>query len=221
MNERKPNRMIPLCILIAILIISTLVVYLSMSEQRKKNFFNAFADPFSLDTSNTNLDEEPEPAITLSVEEAIPNANNFIKNSESIYIKTYKDSIYFRNLIKAWGYNEKEKVYMEEDKFYIDLKENTYYYIEDEKWKKKENELDINIKISDYCIPSNAKQLEDERIDGALCYVFEYENKTYYIKHTTAQLSCIKEVIDEITYYHQISYKEILIRDEIKETAIN
>ena len=120
----------------------------------------------------------------------------------------------------AWGYDKKNNVYVMEDKYYIDLNDNIYYYIEDEKWHKKENTEEINVNIMDYKVPTSAVQKEDEMIDGANCYVFENENKTFYIKQSNGLLSYIKETTDEDVYYKQISYKEIIIRDEIKEKAI-
>ena len=89
MKERKPNRIIPLIILLFLVTIAGLIVYGTMGEQRKESFKNSFKNPFGLNTENTTLEEAPEPAL-LSAKEALEKANKQIDETNSIYVKTYK-----------------------------------------------------------------------------------------------------------------------------------
>lgn len=220
MQNRK-NRFVPIIILLFLLIVGSVIVYSTMNEQRKTLFKEALLNPFGFDINKPSIETITEPISSLAPEEALKLSNEDTLNEKNFYIAKYKNKISHNTLVNAIGYSTENNVYMVENEYYVDLTDNIYYYIDNEKWHKKQNDIEVKFDINDYIIPSDATYKGDTILDGAQCFIFETNDKTFYIKKSTNQLGFVKFINDNTEYYLQISHKEIKIRDEIKEKALD
>lgn len=207
---------IALCIMLGLTIG---VLFLGLNEEQRKNIFS-LEDPLKVQQEKEELKTE-EIKEEKPIKDIINSVNKRIDAATSIYCRVYKNGFLYKNNVYNFGMDAKNKVYTKGEDYYIDLETYTIYYLNNGKWYKKPLEEKISLDKSDYTIPNNAKQIEDEKVDGTNCYVLldETTNKKYYIKKSTEEIFCTSEVIDNNTYYYQISFQDITINEKIKETA--
>lgn len=216
--NRTPNRKIPIIILLVILVIGTLIVFFSMSDSQKKSLLNTFkSDPLDIvkETSIENNKTEE-----YNIDEVLANANESMKNTKYINCKLYKNEILHKNNFESWSLNKETNLYKYNDSMYIDLQNNVQYFKLNGKWYKKDNDVTVDTDTEKYTIPETATQIDDEKIDGADCFVFTCENKTYYIKKSTQTINYIKEVQDSDNIYYQFSFSKFDINEKIINSAI-
>lgn len=196
------------------------VLFLGLSEEQRKNIFS-LEDPLKVQQEKEALKETEEIKEEKPIEEIITSVNKRIDAATSIYCRVYKNGFLYKNNIYNFGMDAKNKVYTKGEDYYIDLETRIIYFLDNGKWYKKPLEEPISLDKSEYIIPANTKQLENEKIDGTNCYVLldQGTNKKYYIKKSTEEIFCISEAKDNNTYYYQISFQEITINEKIKETA--
>lgn len=214
--ETNPNRKIPLLILTVIIILSVLVLFLSLNDEQKENLKNIF-----IFQQEKPVVVEPEKEIH-TIEEIFELANKEMLDKEYLYCKIYIGKVTYKNNKSNWGYNFVDNIYMSKENDYIDYNEKLHYFVNNGVWFKEAIDSEPDIKLENYTIPQTAKQIDDDTIDGALCYVFydELTNKYFYIKQSTETIAYIKETIDGIDYIYSFSNAKVTIDHKVKRSAL-
>lgn len=214
--DTNPNRKIPLLILSVIAVLAIVILFLSLDDKQKQNFTNIFN--FEQEEPET---EEPVKEVH-TIEEIFNLANNEMLNKEYLYCKVYVEKVAYNNNKNNWGFNFIDKIYMSKENDYIDYNEKLHYFVNNGVWFKEPIDSDPTIILKDYTIPITAKQIDDDRIDGALCYVFydESTNKYFYIKQSTETIAYIKETIGEVNYIYSFSNAKVSIDHKVKRSAL-
>lgn len=214
--DTNPNRKIPLLILSVIAVLAIVILFLSLDDKQKQNFTNIFN--FEQEEPET---EEPVKEVH-TIEEIFNLANNEMLNKEYLYCKVYVGKVAYNNNKNNWGFNFIDKIYMSKENDYIDYNEKLHYFVNNGVWFKEPIDSEPTIILKDYTIPTTAKQIDDDRIDGVLCYVFydESTNKYFYIKQSTETIAYIKETIGEVNYIYSFSNAKVSIDHKVKRSAL-